>query len=569
MARSRETAPDRGRPLTVEVAIPVALGLLVLVVALQVGEAFVKRVDGPVTLAGVATTVLLTAGLGLWVTWVLRDVALRPLERMRVGMRGLEEGDFEAHVDPAGSSEFRELAHSFNRSLTFLGHQRQRLKELAATDYLTGLTNLRSLHEHLREEVERVSRTGGSIGVVAINLDGFKQVNEERGHARGDEALKAVARALQGAVRDGDLVARSGGDEFVLVLRDLDAGHVRDLAERAREAIDRAVPEELRIASSAGYVLHPSQAGPEADLVELAGAALRVAKRAGGARTQKYDADQVTSLPTRRAERIEIENLLKSETPIVPVFQPIVELRSGRVVGYEALARFTIDEHRTPDAFFNQAGRTGLGPQLEALALTAALQAPGRPAGTYLSLNCTPTAISSSMVRASLPSDLTDLVIELTEHELAPEDGALEAGLAELRGRGARIAIDDAGAGYAGLQQLMRVQPDLIKLDRSLVSAVDADPARAALIEFFVTFARRINAQVCCEGIETAPELAALASLGVGLGQGYLLGRPSAPWAPLAAPAASAIAAMQKVHPFGRDEAAVNRRLGARAAARR
>jgi EAL domain-containing protein (putative c-di-GMP-specific phosphodiesterase class I) len=113
------------------------------------------------------------------------------------------------------------------------------------------------------------------------------------------------------------------------------------------------------------------------------------------------------------------------------------------------------------------------------------------------------------------------------------------------------------------------VQPDLIKLDRSLVSAVDGDPARAALIEFFVTFARRIDAQVCCEGIETAPELAALSSLGVGLGQGYLLGRPSAPWAPLAAPAASAIAAMQKVHPLGRDAAAVNRRLGARAAARR
>ena len=97
------------------------------------------------------------------------------------------------------------------------------------------------------------------------------------------------------------------------------------------------------------------------------------------------------------------------------------------------------------------------------------------------------------------------MLIEITEHELAPEDGALEAGLAELRGRGARIAIDDAGAGYAGLQQVMRVQPDIIKLDRSLVEAVDDDGAKAALIEFFVNFARRIEADVCCEGIETPP----------------------------------------------------------------
>jgi EAL domain-containing protein (putative c-di-GMP-specific phosphodiesterase class I) len=149
-------------------------------------------------------------------------------------------------------------------------------------------------------------------------------------------------------------------------------------------------------------------------------------------------------------------------------------------------------------------------------------------------------------VRASLPPKLEDVVIEITEHELAPQDGALEAGLAELRSRGARIAIDDAGAGYAGLQQVMRVQPDIIKLDRSLVSAVDQDSARAALIEFFVVFAKRIGADVCCEGIETAGELAALSMLGVKLGQGYLLGRPSTPWAPIAPPAVSAIAQVQQ-----------------------
>ena len=555
---------ERGRPLLIEVAIPVALGLLVLIAALGLVVAALSSRNGPLALAA-PVALLLTAGLGGWIAWILRDVALGPLDRLKSGLRGLEEGDFGARIKPEGASEFRDLANSFNRTVVFLGHQRERLKELAATDPLTGLANHRSVHEMLRTEIERVGTSGGSIGVIAIDLDGFKQINEDRGHARGDEILKIIANALKGAVRETDTAARLGGDDFVLLLRDADPALIRSLADRAREAIGRSLPEGIRLTSSAGYIAFPSQAGAEADLVDLAGAALRVAKRDGGARTQKYEADLVTSLPTLRTERLEIEALLKSADPIVPVFQPIVDLRTGRLVGFEALARFPDGDGRTPDAFFNQASRCGLGPQLEGVALAAAMRAPERPADTYLSLNCTPSAVSSAMVRGSLPDDLSDIVIEITEHELAPEDGALEQGLAELRSRGARIAIDDAGAGYAGLQQIMRVQPDIIKLDRSLVEGVDADSAKAALIEFFVVFARRIEASVCCEGIETPGELGTLASLGVNLGQGYLLGRPAAPWSPIAGAAVSAIGQLQAYGAIpgitGLSSGPVNRRL--------
>jgi diguanylate cyclase (GGDEF)-like protein len=406
--------------------------------------------------------------------------------------------------------------------------------------------------------------------VVFIDLDGFKQVNDEYGHSRGDEVLKAIAGALGSAVREQDFVARQGGDEFVLVLHDVDQARVRGLADRAREAAVRAAPDELKLSCSAGYVCFPSQCGPDADLVHLASTALRMAKRAGGDRTVRYDDDQAAALPTLRAARVEIQQMLELDAPIEPVFQPIVELGSGRLVGYEALARFPEKDERTPDAFFSQATRVGLGPQLEALALIAALKVPNRPYGTYLSLNCTPTAISSPIVRSSLPTHLEDVVIEITEHELAPEDGALEAGLAELRGRGARIAIDDAGAGYAGLQSVMRIQPDIIKLDRSLITGVDTDSAKSALIEFFVVFAKRIDAEVCCEGIETPGELAALAGLGVNLGQGFLLGRPGGPWSTIAPPAAAAIAQLQQrgVLNAAAGGAVVNRRLGARVARR-
>jgi hypothetical protein len=129
-----------------------------------------------------------------------------------------------------------------------------------------------------------------------------------------------------------------------------------------------------------------------------------------------------------------------------------------------------------------------------------------------------------------LPEDLSGLVIEVTEHELAGDDAALAADLDEIRRRGARIAVDDAGAGYAGLQQLMRVAPDLIKLDRSLVQNIHEDPAKQALVDSFVRFGRRTGAQVVAEGIETEEELRVLADLDVTYGQGYFLAKPGPPW---------------------------------------
>jgi EAL domain-containing protein (putative c-di-GMP-specific phosphodiesterase class I) len=164
-------------------------------------------------------------------------------------------------------------------------------------------------------------------------------------------------------------------------------------------------------------------------------------------------------------------------------------------------------------------------------AIKAALATPGRPPGTYLSLNFSPSALASPKIMAILPRNMSDIVVEVTEHELASEDGGLEEGLAKMRARGARIAVDDAGAGYAGLNQVMRVQPDVIKLDRSLIEGVHCDSAKAALVEFFVMFARRVGAGVCTEGIETLEELRTLINLGVSYGQGYLLGRPADPWA--------------------------------------
>src|SRR3954454_5417060 len=223
------------------------------------------------------------------------------------------------------------------------------------------------------------------------------------------------------------------------------------------------------------------------------------------------------------------------------VFQPIMDLRTGRVAGYESPSRFNREPRRTPDLWFAQAHRHGLGYELEAKAIEAALAwAPSRPAGTYLTFNLSPSSLLSDEVMRVLPERLDGLVIEITENELVSGDPAIHKALDGLRGRGARLAVDDTGAGYAGLTHVMRLQPDIIKLDRALTTGVDQDPAKAPLISSFVRYARDIDADVCAEGVETLAELERLADLDVAYGQGYGIARPAPPWAAVAPEAAAA-----------------------------
>jgi EAL domain-containing protein (putative c-di-GMP-specific phosphodiesterase class I) len=238
--------------------------------------------------------------------------------------------------------------------------------------------------------------------------------------------------------------------------------------------------------------------------------------------------------PARTARsRRDIEDVLASASALAPVFQPIVELTTGRVAGYEALSRFRSETSRTVPVWFAQARRFGLGSRLQAKAIAAALAVEDRPQGRYLSFNASPSALLSDDVHAVLdllPERLEDLVVEITEQEQTVEHGPLLEVLDALRSRGARLAVDDTGAGYAGLQRMLAIKPDLIKLDKALVTGLQHDPAKVALVEALVRFARRTGARVCAEGIESAEELLTLADLDVMYGQGHLLGMPTEGW---------------------------------------
>ena len=348
--------------------------------------------------------------------------------------------------------------------------QRETLREQVRRDGLTGLLNHRACHERLREALAG----GGQVAVVLLDLDHFKVINDAHGHAEGDRVLAATAERLRSVVRSGDTVGRLGGEEFVLILPGADVEAAEDCAERARAALAELTvrgPTAGRVGRcrrGAGRRRRGRRTARErrrrAVLGQAHGArpdrALRARRRAARGRAAQRDRGDARAGHRRG--------------PIV--FQPVVELATGRAGGFEALARIEREPRRGPDEWFAQAHRVGLGEELEALALRAALAVPGRPEGTFLAVNVSPRALLSAPVRAALPEDLTGIVIELTEHEVFGAEGELEAELAALRARGAQVALDDAGAGYAGLQQIIRIAPDILKLDRALVHGAHADP---------------------------------------------------------------------------------------------
>ncbi|WP_432525025.1 EAL domain-containing protein [Kineococcus sp. SYSU DK006] len=241
----------------------------------------------------------------------------------------------------------------------------------------------------------------------------------------------------------------------------------------------------------------------------------------------------------RRAERddrMASLDALLAGTGRSTVAQPVVDLRSGAVVGAEALSRFTSAEGaaQRPEQVFTDARSSGIGVQLEQAAIASALPLlRGMPAGTYLAVNASAEALLDEGTHELLLSAAPDrLVVEITEHDPVSDYDALTACTDALRERGVRVAVDDAGAGFASLQHVLHLVPDIVKLDIAFVRGIDTDPARRAVARALVGFASELGSTVVAEGVERGSELAVLRDLGVEHGQGYLLGRPSPtpPW---------------------------------------
>jgi len=238
--------------------------------------------------------------------------------------------------------------------------------------------------------------------------------------------------------------------------------------------------------------------------------------------------EEQSSLEQIRRERVERVQETITGGAVRAVFQPIVELESGEPIGFEALARFTTTPERGPEAWFAEASSVGLRTELELAALRSALiHFESLPSAAFLSVNLSPTALLAPVVRQELDDAPPErLVIEVTEHAPIEDYDALAQSLRELRSRSVRLAIDDAGAGFASLRHVLRLAPDMIKVDGFVIRATGTDKGARALTRALVTFALEMGQLVIAEGIEKEHTMSVLQALGVQYGQGHLIGRP-------------------------------------------
>lgn len=248
--------------------------------------------------------------------------------------------------------------------------------------------------------------------------------------------------------------------------------------------------------------------------------------------TMRLFADFVAKVLSREFgnERRVAEHIRKiiDEGRFTVVYQPIINIALDKLVGHEALARFTDDATNPPAYWFNEAAKVGLQEELEIAAIEKALSKLNRfPADTYVSLNVSPcTILSGAATQVLEGQDLERLVVEVTEHESVDDYARIATALQPLRAKKLRLAVDDAGAGFASFRHILRLQPDIIKLDASLIAAIDKDLMSRALAAALVRFAEETGSKIIAEGVETEGELQVLRELGVNKAQGYLIGYP-------------------------------------------
>jgi diguanylate cyclase (GGDEF)-like protein len=390
--------------------------------------------------------------------------------------------------------------------------QAVRLSALARSDSLTGAPNRRTWDQELPHACMISRERGTTLCVAILDLDRFKAYNDTHGHQAGDRLLREAVAAWTQALPPDALLARYGGEEFAMLIPGTGAHE----AERMLHRLRAVTPGGQTF--SAGIAVWDPRSEP-GSAVAGADEALYAAKRAGRDRVVVHGQEPL--LPT----------LLRPHPPFIMVAQPIVDLTTSTVSSYEALARFDgLAGDGEVEAVFRQAHTSGDGDLLELATIHAALELEGRPEGRDLYVNVSAKALTSERFLAGLPVRLAGVVIELSEDPDDVELSRVADAVTRLRSRGARIALDDVGAGAQEFARLARLRPDIIKVDRSLVAGCANDAGCTAVLRALVTYADQLGLIVCAEGVEEIADLQHLAALGVTHAQGFLLAAPGRTW---------------------------------------
>jgi len=482
----------------------------------------------------------------------LQKAISRPISALAYAMHKVTaDNNYTARVKVVGNDEIAELGAGFNTMLAELQgrDEARRLAEAklrfqAHNDTLTGLPNRLLLADRLSQSVALASREQRMLALLYIDLDGFKLVNDSLGHGVGDTLLVQVAERLLGRVRRSDTLARLGGDEFTVLLALLN--EKEDAALVAKDLLDvLAAPfhieeHEINIGASIGISVFPDTAREAVLLMQQADSAMYAAKRNG--RNQfRFFTDELGALVR---ERLNLESLLRGAVVRGEIdihYQPEFDVKSGRLIRFEALARWT---HPTigsipPDKFIPVAEESGLivslGAYIMERACGEAVQwQPMTPHPIQVAVNVS----SIQFCRDSFVDEVVDILtrtglkpellqLELTESVMLTGIHHSAEIMKRLRGMGISMVIDDFGTGYSCLSYLPSLPFDALKIDRSFVKELHLRPEGEAMVHSLVSLAHNIGMRVIVEGIEQTEQLDLIRALGGNEMQGYLMGRPT------------------------------------------
>lgn len=494
------------------------------------------------------------AGAAILLTFLLLSAGgyliMRHIASLLAGTQRIARADYSQPIDIPSRDEIGLLADSFNNMTTTLAQEaaareqhRHTLEFLAHHDPLTRLPNRTLLADRMQQSIAQTQRTQRLLAIAYLDLDGFKPVNDALGHETGDLLLTMVAQRLKEQVRAGDTVCRLGGDEFALLLGNL--GTIEECTQTiGRLLATIAAPyrfdhQSIRISASIGLTIYPFDDADADTLIRHADQAMYVAKQGGRNRFHLFDAEHDRQLQVRRSTRARIEAALP-RNEFVLYYQPKVDMRSGAVIGAEALIRWQHPEDGLlpPGKFLAEIEDTHFAIPLgewviaTAVAQIAAWRAAGLP--LKISVNISPRHLQSPTFTERLAALLASypqvppaaLELEVVESAALEDVVRVAQVIDRCHALGVTFALDDFGTGYSSLSYFKRLHVDALKIDQSFVRDMLTDDEDHAIVEGVISLTRTFKRQVVAEGVESAEIGAALLALGCPIAQGYGIARP-------------------------------------------
>jgi diguanylate cyclase (GGDEF)-like protein len=479
--------------------------------------------------------------------WVLSRLrlkrALEPLAGLEKPLHQIGRGEMDVELPRPRHRELATIVNTLRETIEALKQREARLRRLASRDALTGLYNRYRLMEELGEEIERCRNGDRTSALLFIDLDQFKYVNDTGGHAAGDNLLVTAARQIIATVREQDFVARFGGDEFIVLLRDIARRDARKVADQVLESMRRVTHHEgdsvFNLQCSIGLAHIGSGRHDPEEILAHGDLACQAAKRHGRNRVEAYRIasrqDVQMAEDVRWMQRIR-EALAGDH--FVLHFQPLMHIATGEIYHYEALLRMRTDDGLIgPATFLPAAARFGLMSAIDLWVIERAIRSladagPGDNGGLKLSANVSGFALEETELVPRIRDMLSNygvsgnrLVLELTEHIAVRFASETDDRLQQLRSLGLAIAIDDFGTGYSSFSYLKRLPVDYLKIDGSFVRNLARDKVDQAMVRMTGELAREIGLSTVAEYVQNEAAMKLLRKYGIDYAQGSYVGR--------------------------------------------